>query len=192
MRSAVNQAQQAATTAGNTAAGYNSTASGIGGSLIPFESRQLQNPSGMSQQDIGSQLAASAAGAGGATSGLQGAASKMGATTRNPMGFSSALDSAARQRTAAEAKGSEQIQANSADVKLNQQQQAGSALGNLYGMSSKAGAENSGQQASDINAQVNAGNSGWLQQGMGVLNSLNGAAGTALGGFGVGNFGKSR
>lgn len=172
MRSAVNQAQQAATTAGNTAAGYNSTASGIGGSLIPFESRQLQNPSGMSQQDIGSQLAASAAGAGGATSGLQGAASKMGATTRNPMGFSSALDSAARQRTAAEAKGSEQIQANNAGVKLNQQEQAGSALGNLYGMSSRAGAENSGQEANDINAATNASKTGWLQNAEGGLDTL--------------------
>lgn len=175
MRSAVGQAQQAATTAGNTAAGYNSTASGIGGSLIPFESRQLQNPSGMSQQDIGSQLAASAAGAGGATSGLQGAASKMGATTRNPMGFSSALDSAARQRTAAEAKGSEQIQANNADVKLNQQQQAGNALSGLYGMSSKAGAENAGVQTGDINAQVNANNSGWLQNGLGIAKTILGA-----------------
>lgn len=174
MRSAVNQAQQAATTAGNTAAGYNSTASGIGGSLIPFESRQLQNPSGMSQQDIGSQLAASAAGAGGATSGLQGAASKMGATTRNPMGFSSALDSAARQRTAAEAKGSEQIQANNADVKLNQQQQAGSALGNLYGMSSRAGAENSGQVAGDVDAASKANSTGWLQDSTGVLGALSG------------------
>lgn len=181
MRSAVNQAQQAATTAGNTAAGYNSTASGIGGSLIPFESRQLQNPSGMSQQDIGSQLAASAAGAGGATSGLQGAASKMGATTRNPTGFSSALDSAARQRTAAEAKGSEQIQANNAGVKLNQQQEAGNALSGLYGMSSKAGAENAGVQTGDMNAEVNANNSGWLQNTLGVVNAISGAGQSAAG-----------
>lgn len=181
MRSAVNQAQQAATTAGNTAAGYNSTASGIGGSLIPFESRQLQNPSGMSQQDIGAQLAASAAGAGGATSGLTGAAGKMAATTRNPMGFSSALDNAARQRTAAEAKGAEGIQANNADVKLNQQQQAGSALGNLYGMSSKAGVENADAQTGDINAQVNANNSGWLQNGLNIAKTIIGA-GKGMGG----------
>lgn len=172
MRSAVNQAQNAATTAGNNAASYNSTASGIGGSLIPFESRQLQNPAGMSQQDLGSQLAASQAGAGGATSGIAGAAAKMGAATRNPMGFSSALDSAARQRTAASAKASEGIQANNADVKLQQQQQAGSMLGNLYGMSSKAGAENAGIQTGDINAQVNANNSGWLQNGLAVANTI--------------------
>lgn len=174
MRSAVNAAQNAAATAGNTAAGYNSTASGIGGSLIPFESRQLQNPSGMSQQDIGAQLAASAAGAGGATSGLTGAAGKMAATTRNPMGFSSALDSAARQRTAAEAKGSEQIAANNANVKLDQQNQAAGALGNLYGMSSKAGVENADAQTGDINAQVNASKTGWLQNAEGGLDTLSG------------------
>lgn len=174
MRSAVNQAQSAATTAGQTAAGYNGTASGIGGSLIPFESRQLQNPAGMSQQDIGSQLAASAAGAGGATSGLQGAASKMAATTRNPMGFSSALDSAARQRTAAEAKGSEGIVANNTDVKLQQQNQAAGALGGLYGMSSKAGAENSGQQSSDLNAAANANSTGWVQNSVSALKALRG------------------
>lgn len=181
MRDAVNQAKNAATTAGNTASGYNSQASTIGSQLIPFESRQLQNPSGMSQQDIGAQLAASAAGAGGATSGITGAASKMGAATRNPMGFSAALDSAARQRTAAEAKGSEQIAANNAGVKLNQQQEAGSMLGNLYGMSSKAGAENAGIQTGDINAQVNANNSGWLQNATGVLNAISGAGQSAAG-----------
>ncbi len=181
MRSAVNQAQQAATTAGNTAAGYNSTASGIGGSLIPFESRQLTNPSGMSQQDIGSQLAASQAGAGGATSGIQGAAAKMGAATRNPMGFSSALDSAARSRTAASANASEGVQANNANVKLQQQQQAGNALGNLYGMSSKAGAENAGVQTGDINAEVNANKTGWLQNTTDVINAISGAGQSAAG-----------
>ena len=118
----------------------------------------------MSQQDIGAQLTNGLAGAGGATAGLTGAAGKMAATTRNPMGFSSALDSAARSRDMAAAKTSEGVAANNADVKLKQQQDAASGLSGLYGMSSKAGIESQGQVAPDVNAQMNAAKYGWLQQ----------------------------
>lgn len=181
MRSAVNQASNAANQASSTAAGYGAGAGTISSTLVPFESRQLTNPSGMSQQDIASQLTAGLAGAGGATSGLAGAASKDAATTRNPMGFSAALDSAARSRAKAAAGTSEGIAANNANVKLQQQNQAGDILGKMYGTDVSGQNEASAQIAPDINAQVNASNSGWLQNLMKVGSTLGSMAGGAGG-----------
>lgn len=181
MRSAVSQAQNAATTAGNTAAGYGAGASTIGSTLVPYESRQLTNPSGMSQQDIGAQLTAGLAGAGGATAGLAGAASKNAATTRNPMGFSAALDAASRNRDKAAAGTSEGIAANNANVKLQQQQTAGDVLGKMYGTDVSGQNAAAGQIAPDINASVNASNSGWLQNLMKIGQTVGSMAGGAGG-----------
>jgi hypothetical protein len=163
MRDAANQALQAGNTAATTAGGYNATASGIGANLVPFLTRQMTNPQGMSQRDIGAQLTAGLAGAGGATAGLTGAAGKMAATTRNPMGFSSALDAAARERARAGAGTAERVAANNADVKLRQQQEAEQGLGGLYGTAGRLGVESQGQTAEDVNAAANASKTGWLQ-----------------------------
>ena len=185
MRSAVNQAQTAANNATNTAAGLGAGASTISSTLLPFESRQLMNPSGMSQQDIGQQLTAGLAGAGGATAGLQGAALKNAATTRNPMGFSAALDSAARSRDKAAAGTSEGIAANNAKVKLGQQQTAGDVLGKMYGTDVNEANEAQRNVTGDINAGVDASKSGWLQNLMGTLGTIGGIA-KGAGSMGIG------
>jgi hypothetical protein len=101
-------------------------------------------------------LTAGLAGAGGATSGLQGAASKDAATSRNPNGFSAALDAAAMQRDKAAASTSEGIAANNANVKLQQQNDAGNVLSRMYGTDVSGQNSASGQIANDANAQTNA------------------------------------
>ena len=174
MRDAVNAARQAASTAATTAGTYGAQAGGIGANLVPQLTRQMQNPQGYSQRDVGAQLTNALAGAGGATSGLTGAAGKMAVDTRNPMGFSSALDAAAMQRDKAAAGAGERVAANNADVKLKQQQEAEQGLGNLYGVNTRAQIESQGQVAPDINAQVNAGKSGWLQNAEGLVDTYGG------------------
>ena len=154
--SAKDQASNASTTAANTSAGYGANASTINSAVTPFESRQLTNPSGYSQQDIGSMLTAGLAGSGGATSGLAGAASKDAATSRNPNGFSAALDASAMQRDKAAASTSEGIAANNANVKLQQQNDAGNVLSRMYGTDVSGQNAASGQIANDVNAQTNA------------------------------------
>lgn len=142
-------ANNAATTASNTAAGYGAGASTIGSALIPQLTRQLQNPQGYSQQDIGSMLSSGLAGSGGATAGLNGAAGKMGMTERNPNGFSAALDAAARTAGKTNAGISEGISAQNAGVKLNQQSQAGDLLSKLYGTDVSGQVDSAGQVAKD-------------------------------------------
>jgi hypothetical protein len=164
MRDAQAAAQNAASTAATTAGNYGAQAGNIGASLVPQLTRQMNTPQGYSQRDIGAQLTAGLAGAGGATAGLTGAAGKMAGDTRNPMGFSSALDAAAMQRDKAAAGVGERVAANNADVKLKQQQEAQQGLSGLYGMDVRGQTENAAQQAPDINAQMNAAKYGWMQQ----------------------------
>jgi hypothetical protein len=169
-------ANNAATTAQGTAAGLGASASGIGSTLTPYLTSQLNHPSGYSQQDIGSMLSSGLAGSGGATAGLTGAAGKMGMTERNPNGFSAALDSAARTAGKTNAGISEGINAQNTGVKLQQQSQAGSLLSGLYGTDVSGQNNASGQVARD--AQIGNSMSG-LNQGLNVINTLSNAAGAA-------------
>jgi hypothetical protein len=182
-------ANNAATAAGSTAAGLGAGASNISSALVPRLTQQLNNPSGYSQQDIGSMLSSGLAGSGGATAGLTGAAGKMGMTERNPNGFSAALDSAARTAGKTNAGISEGISANNAGVKQQQQSQAGSLLSGLYGTDVSGQNNASSQVAKD--AQIGNSMSG-LNQTLGVLNTvgnLAGGAGSILGGLNGGGRG---
>src|ERR1700753_3343429 len=175
MRDAVGQAQQAATTAANTASVYGASAGNIGSALVPKLMQQMNNPSGYSQQDIGAQLTNALAGAGGANAALAGTAAKTAATMRDPMGFSAALGDAARSRDKAAASASEGIAAKNADVKLQQQQSAAAQLSGLYGTDVGAQNDQSGQVSRDVDAEVSANNSGWLQNALNVMNTISGA-----------------
>ena len=119
-------------------------------------------------------LSSGLAGAGGATAGLTGAAGKMGMTERNPMGFSAALDSAARSRDKAAASTSEGITAKNAGVKMEQQSQAGDLLSKLYGTNVQGQNDATRQIAPDVNAAADANKTGWLQNTEGILSMLNG------------------
>jgi hypothetical protein len=169
-------ANNAASTASNAAAGYGAGASTIGSALIPQLTRQLNNPQGYSQQDMGAMLSSGLAGAGGATAGLTGAAGKTGMAERNPMGFSAALDSAARSRDKAAAGTSEGITAQNAGVKMQQQSQAGDLLSKLYGTDVIGQSEQSGQVAKD--AQI-ANSMSPLNTVMGTLGQLSSMASNA-------------
>ena len=92
------QAQGAATTAGNVGAGYGANASTVNSQLLPFLTRELNAPQGYTQQQTGSMLNQAEAGAGGATAGLNTEANLASARNRNSGGFSGALDEAARDK----------------------------------------------------------------------------------------------
>lgn len=175
-RSAQGAANTAAGTAGSTAAGLNANAAAIGSNITPFLTQEMLHPQGYSQQDLTSQLDAAEAGAGGATGGLTGEAALQAARTRNSSGFTGALDDAARQRAKAAAGASEGIASSNADLKQKQQQEGAAGLQNLYGTDQDAALKSMGIQTGDIDASVNAGKSGWLQNATSVLSALNGSA----------------
>jgi len=174
-RAAQSQATTAANTAGTTAAQYGADASGTYSQLNPFLTSELRNPTGYSQPQLTSMLSAAQGGAGGATSGITGQANLEAARTRNGAGFGSALDAAARSRQQAAAGSSEGIAADNAQLQQKEQQSAVSGLTGLYGANTDAMMKALGLQNQDINTEVDAGKSGWLQNATGVLSAVGGA-----------------
>ena len=163
MRAAQNQASGLENNAASTAAGYGSSASNISSTLLPFLTRELNTPGGISQQDQTAMLSASQGGAGGLASGLQTGMNQKAAATGNESGFGSSADEIARQREKAAAGGSESIAGQNAMTKLNQQQEGARGLQGLYGTDVGAQLNSLGLQNQAIGQEVNAGSHGWFQ-----------------------------
>lgn len=184
-RSIQQSATQGAAQAGTTASGYGSTASGIGSTVIPTLTRDVNNPTGFTPTEKNNMLTAVQQGAGGATAGVTGEAGLAANRTRNSSALSSVLDQAARTKQQALSSGN--LSVENADAKLAQQKRA-AALGGLqglYGTDVGAQLKSMGIQDQDLNTAISAGNSGWLQNTMGVVGGLSKAAGDVAGGLNV-------
>jgi hypothetical protein len=184
MRSASNAAGAAAGTAASTGAGLGASASGIGATLTPFLAGELNNPQGYTQDQNSAMLSSALGGAGGATAGIVGQANQEAATSRNAGGFQAVLADAARSRSKAAAGASEGIAADSARLAQQKQQDAAKQLQQQYSTDTSGMLDSNGQVSNDINAQVNASKSGWLQNATGIVNSL-ANAGSAAAGLGL-------
>lgn len=184
MRNAQGQAGNSYNQATSTATTLGSDASGIGANLTPFLTQEMLHPQGLGQEGIAAEEGAALGGAGGATSGLVGEAVQRAAASRNAGGFQAALDDAARQRAKAAAGASEGIEAGNERMKEEQRQAGAAGLERQYGVDTSGMLNAMNQEHEDINSEVNAGNSGWLQSTMGILKNLNtpGFKGFSLGG----------
>jgi hypothetical protein len=184
MRSAVNNAGKAFQTASDTGANLGNEAQGIGANLTPFLTQEMLHPQGLGQEGIGAETSAALAGGGGAASGLTGGALQRAAVSHNTGGVDAALDSVARERMKSAGQASEGIQAQNQNLMEQQRQSGAAGLGKMYGVDTSGMLESQGQEANDINSQVNAGQSGWLQNTMGILKMLN--PGGKIGGISFG------
>ena len=176
MRSAVGQAGNAYKQAVGTSTDLGSRASGINSNLTPFLTSEMLHPEGLGQQGIAAENSAALGGAGGAASGFVGQAAQRAAASRNPAAFQASLADAARQRDKAAAGASEGIQAQNEQMKEQQRQAGAGGLEKLYGVDTSGMLESQGQEANDINAQVNANKTGWLQNVNDTIATLTGAA----------------
>lgn len=176
IKKAQEAAKAAAGTAAGTGAGYGSNATDIGSTLVPFEKKQLTNPSGMNPTDINNMLVAGEEGAGGANAGIAGTANLEAARTHNTGALSGVLGEAARAKTRQLSSNALNVQNQNTRVKLGQQDEAAKALGGLYGTDVNAQLKAEGLVPEDINSWVNAGKSGWLQNTLGTIDTLTGAA----------------
>jgi hypothetical protein len=141
----------------------------------------MEHPQGLGQEGIGAETSAALAGGGGAASGLTGGANQRAAVSHNAGGVDAALDSVARERMKAAGQASEGIQAQNENLKETQRQAGAAGLGKMYGVDTQGMLESQGQEANDINSQVNAGNSGWLQNTMNILKTVNSLAKPGMG-----------
>ena|ERR1019366_1752933 len=183
------QGLNAATTAGNVGAGYGANAANASSQLMPFLTRELNNPQGFTQQQQGSMLGAAEGGAGGSTAGLTTEANLATARDRNSGGFSGALDQAAREKDKTLAGTSEGIAAKNAGLQQEQQQGAASGLANQQGMDQSAQMKAMGLVPDDLNSASKAyGQGDWASGLNSVMGTIGGAAKTAAG-FGIPGFG---
>lgn len=171
-----NQALTAGNTAANVGAGYGTQAADANSQLMPFLTRELNNPQGYTQQQMGAQLGAAKAGTGGSTAGLTTEANLASARARNSGGFSGALDNAARTQDKTLAGTSEGIAANNANLQQQQQQDAAKGLAGEQNMDQNAQLKAMGLIPEDVNAATKAyGTGDWasaLRTGMGAFNGL--------------------
>ena len=174
MRSAVGQAGDAYKQATSTADRLGADASGIGSNLTPFLTARMLHPEGLGQEGISAETGAALGGAGGAASGLMGAAAQRAAASRNAGGFDAALDAAARERMKAAGTASEGIAAQNENLKQEQSNNAANLLEKQYGVDTSGMLESQGQEANDIKAEVDANQTGWLQNTMDILKTING------------------
>jgi hypothetical protein len=182
-RAAQGAAKTAVTNANNTAGGYGAGASGIASTLVPALQQEATHPTGFNPSDINSMLVAGEQGAGGANSGITGEANLHAARTRNAGGFSGALDQAARIKGQQLSQNALGVQNENANLKQKQMQAGLEGLQNMYGTDVGAQMKSMGMVPEDINAQVNAGKSGWLQNAEGVIKTITGGAKDAAGAY---------
>ncbi len=188
MRDAVNKGQAAYGSAVTTANTLGGEAQGIGSELTPFLTQEMTNPQGVGQTGLSAETASALGGAGGAAAGLTGVADERAAASRNAGGFTAALDDAARMRAKGAAGASEGITANNEQLKQQQVQDAAKGLQGMYGTDTSGMLNAENQQHEDINSEVDASKTGWLQNSLAVINAIKGGAQVA-GGFGVPGFG---
>ena len=124
-------------------------------------------------------LVAGQQGAGGSNSGIAGQAGLTAARTRNTGALSGVLDQASRNKTQSNSQNALGVQNENTQTKLKQQQEGLSGLEGLYGTDVNAGLKAQSLVPDDIKAWADADRTGWLQNTLGVVNSLTGAAGAA-------------
>lgn len=172
IRSAANAAQKAATTASDTGATLGSESQAQQAQLNPFYTQEMHAEHGIDPTQTNELLTNALAGSGGSAGALTGQAELQAARTRNPSGFTKALDEASRNQDKAAAGASEGIAAQ--DVlgakQLNQEGAAGEA--GLYGENLKGQLAAMGQEAPDINAQTQANTQGWVQNMDNIIKTL--------------------
>src|SRR5271170_2339510 len=167
-------AKGAVNSANTMANNYGSGATSIGSTLVPFEQKQLTNPSGINPTDINNMLVAGEQGAGGANAGITGQANLEAARTHNTGALSGVLDQASRNKTQQLSQNALGVQNENARVKLGQQSEAAKDLGGLYGTDVNAQLKAEGLVPEDINSWTGAATTGPLQQGMAFLSGVGG------------------
>lgn len=178
-RSVASAAGQDAKTAGGVAGGYGTGAGQIAGSILPTLTQQATNPTGFDPTTKNDMLVAGEQGAGGTNAAITGQAGLEAGRTRNSGATSSILDQAARRMGQTNSQNALNVENASANLANDKQQAAQKGLEGLYGTDVGAQLKGMGLQNEDLNTELQAGKSGWLQDVEGGLDTLGGLASSA-------------
>jgi hypothetical protein len=174
-RSIANQAGQNSKAAAGVAGSSGANANQIYSSVVPGLERQAQTPQGFTAGQLNTATTASQEAAGGANAAATGEGRLAALRTRTAGGYPAALDEAARAKGRTLATNAQDLQLTNAKLGLQRQGQAQQQLEGLYGVNTSDALKAMGLQNEDLNTQLNAGKSGWLQNlegGLGVIGNL--------------------
>lgn len=176
-RWAQNAAKSAASTDASTAANLQGESQGEHAQLSPLLSQEAHAEHAYDPTQINELLTAAEAGTGAAAGSAASGGDELAARTRNASGFTKSAQEMARDRMKAAAGASEGIAA--ADVNgakaLNQEGIHG--LQGLYGTDTTGMLDAMGQRTKDVNSEVDAGKSGWLQNTLDTVKTIGDVAG---------------
>lgn len=176
-RWAQSQAKNAATTDTNTAGQLQGEAQGEHAQLSPFFSQEMHAEHGYDPTQLNELLTAAEAGSGAAAGDVAAKTNDLAARTRNASGFTKSLQEQARDRDKAAAGASEGIAAADVGAAKDLNQAGARGLQGLYGTDTTGMLDAMGQRTKDVNAEVDAGKSGWLQNTLDTVKTIGDVAG---------------
>lgn len=182
-RGVAKTAGQAQKTAQSGAAATGAQANQVYGSVVPGIEQQATNPTGYSPVDINNMLVSGQEAAGGGNAAVTGEGKLNALRTRNAGGFAPALDEAARAKGRQLATNALGVSNENARLKQQQQQVARQQLLGLYGTQTGNALKEMGLANEDLNTQLQAGRTGWLQNTEGVLGTLGNLGKQATGAY---------
>lgn len=163
--------------AGTVAGDYGNTAAAEGGQVDALAMRDINAQHSLDPTQMNELLTSAGAGIGGAMGAAQGEANREAARTHNASGFTKSLDEMARDKMKAGAGVGESAAAQDVAGTQALHQAGAGLLASKYGTDVGAQLKAMGQQNTDIQSEVAAGQAGWLQNAEGALKT-----GTAIGG----------
>lgn len=155
---------------------YGSAATGNSNILTPTLNQMATAPTGFGQQTVNNMNTAALQSAGGAAAGTVGQGNLQAARTNNAGGFAPAAAQAGHDATAQLSDAALGVQNKDALLKQQQQQEGIQGLEGQYQTNVGAGENALGLSNQSLNTQTQAGQSGWLQNTLGVLGAVGGLA----------------
>lgn len=183
-RAAQNQAKSTFGQAQGVAGTTNSNANSIFNPLLKTYQDEATAPQGIGDVGLSAENTASQQSTGGSTAGAVGQNNLMAARTRNKGGFQIANNASAREGMEKSSSDAVNNIANNEKLKQLQQQEGISGEQGLYGQNLNATLSALGAQNNATGELNQAGQSGWLQNTLNILNTVSGM-GTAAGGMGA-------
>ena len=175
-RDAENRAKQASDRDMALSKQYGATSDTLTGQLTPTYTQMATNPQGMTAGELNDARTASMESTGGGVASAVGQGGLTAARTGNAGGYQAALADAARKGIATNSQNALKVANLNTALKESQREQGISGIQGLQS-ENQAGALNAmGLDAQAINAQTEAGKSGWFQNMLGLINAGSGAA----------------
>ena len=170
-RQAQDNAQQTYNASKKLTGASENSANSLYGQLDPFYSKELSNPQGFGAEDLGAMNTANQESVGGSEAGAVGAGNLEAARTRNSAGVTAGEDETARNAMKTASQNAIGIKTKNALLKQSQQQEGASGLHNLYNTQNNDVLASLGLQTQANNSEIQAGQSGWFQNMLGLMNT---------------------